>query len=218
MNNIRVLYKDDVRKQFVAYGTCSEEIVANFQDRICDNYKPREKTWSETISDWINPNPIKIRRTYYAYKNNGDYTGKDIISLSINLLTQAGIQLKKAHGHTGYVHLQYIEMTNLTQHGAQYYYEFNENVYSCIYCFQKDPSIVDGHFSFYPHFKEECNVTNITKWFSDHNELSLPLEPGSVILLSGKTVYNIPKVSGNGAIKLIQVIFCNDNTEPPQKQ
>jgi hypothetical protein len=38
----------------------------------------------------------------------------------------------------------------------------------------------------------------------------LPIEEGSVTILSGSTYHNIPKITGRGVLGLITVIFYSD--------
>ena len=247
-NYMKLLYNDNVRKQFVACGTISGDKVNKLQkqfNKVKDVFVNQHQysTWSDTLYKWMygtyrTQSRLEFNQVYDEHLNQDylDMLGRvPWIRLSLDLIKSVGVKINTMYNgnnngnidNIGHVSVNYQEFTIddgfETDQDRKRYYEYrspknndkDNDMYVCIFCLQKDDGIKDGQLAIYPHFSDECKNFSYLSYpcFSYHKDMILPLEERSVIVLSGRTVYNIPNISGKGVMRLLSVVFYNNLSE-----
>lgn len=215
---IKLVYNDDLKKQLVGSGTISPDIVNTLHKQFNiakENYEKRELTWAEKFNSWIYGvpnNKLEFFQNFTSTRKNSLLEQSSWIRLSIDFIKSIGIKININNmnevDYIDEVIIRYKEFTvgdGFEEDGYSYFYEYSDNVIQCIFCIQKDEGIKDGQIAFYPNFTDECKFGY--GCFLPHKEMILPVEKGTVIILSGRTVNNIPKISGNGVMRFITVFF-----------
>ncbi len=225
---MKILYKDDKRKHLVAQGIIDLETKNSFQqlfNHVMDSYYNRKVGWIEWF-DRITFGNYKRDRTTLVQNYNTLNLNNNIIVLSLHLLKSIGVDANVKGNKGNRVRIKYQEMCLdddfETDFDKQHYYHFNsedgedeeDDGYGCIFCIKKDSDVKDGQLVFYPRFLEDMKENNYMLCCMPPQQSSdLPIEEGSVTVLTGSTYHNIPKITGRGVMRLITVIFSNKETD-----
>jgi hypothetical protein len=212
---MRVLYKDDARNQLVVEGTSDVGTKTLFQahfDIVKESYDSREIGWAEWFDNlWVTKKYERrtlIKDCVYNKHNNNK---NSVINTSVELLESVGIIIPDQSGVNIRCQEMNVDEDFETDFDRQHYYSFNtlyeyeeeKRTYGCIFCVKRDEDIKDGHLVFYPHFSDE-----IVTCFNSPSSIDLPeLKEGDIVVMSGDTRYNIPKITGKGVMRLMYVIF-----------
>jgi hypothetical protein len=223
---MNILYRDDNRKQLLAYDTMDNDFreqLHQFFNKRKHKFFNRKFGWMELIQNLFNPliyNPFRLSETF-TY-NNIDKGMKyeniidNIISMSLSIIDSnigldSKINIKENTVKFKYFEIKMEANDEEYDYDKQHYYAFNEteyeNNYGVVYCIKKDHAIKDGNLTIYPHFTEE---NTLSKLFSSMKEIAIPTTENSIIIMNGTTIHNVPRISGTGTIQLLYVIFHND--------
>jgi hypothetical protein len=219
MTEMEVVYNEERRKQFVAQGACPPDALKRLQDHFhttIDKYKKEKPNgWTGMFMKWWIDTPPHGRLcliSEYKEKYIPHLESFHWIRISLELLKQVEIVINIqdiAHVRVIYKDLTIDEQFE-SDYDKQHYYQHGrsslDEVYTCIYCLQKDPTVTDGHIVLYPNFSQECaNSTSFLPCFTNHMNFDLPMKEGSVMILSGQTVHNIPNITGHGSMRIMGV-------------
>ena len=212
-NEIKILYEDKTRDVLVGYGRCPESSLIKYRhqfDRIVESYENREKGWMEWATEWLESKKDRLSFVDYFDDVKKGNEPRSIIRQSFELLESIGVVMEHADVKIRYATMDVGEDFEY-DYDRQHYYRFdkeedkedeNKNIYGCIFCVRKDSGVNDGNIVIYPNFVDVYNTC-----FTSHKEMDLPFDMGSVIVLNGSTVHNIPKITGKGVMRVIYVIF-----------
>jgi hypothetical protein len=223
---MKVLYKDDSRKQFLSYDTMDDEfkeVLQKFFNKRKKQYMEREIGWSEWFDNMMKPptyNPYRMAETY-TYKEHVKGVKYDvpldiIISKSLDIIhTIDGVTIKGDLVKFRYFEIKMDNSDEPYDYDKQHYYQFNEldneNMYGVMYCIKKDSTIKDGNLTIYPHWEDDTTISNLFGLFGNVRNIEIPTEENSIIVMNGTTFFNVPKISGTGTMQILYVIFYNNN-------
>jgi hypothetical protein len=86
---------------------------------------------------------------------------------------------------------------------------------SVMFCIAKEEGITECELTVYPHFEEEVSVSSIsydllTQCSVYNKEINVPLQQGSIIILSKSTYYSLHRIKGKGKCHIMIVDLYYD--------
>lgn len=219
------LYKDTARDQLIYVNTYDPNMQSELF--ICisltiNKYKYHNKGWADKLVDMLqymdsyfmnNKKPIILLRNINPISLlylPPLYTW--IINTAMENSKNAGITINMdAYS----AKIKYYEFEPNGEEYPQFLMNLTEKGNSVLFCITKEEGITECELTVYPHFEEEVSISNVTydiftQCSTYNKELHVPLQEGSIVVLSNSTHYSLHHIKGKGKCHIMIVSLYYD--------